>query len=191
METTTERYVLRWQRAGLLDAATADAIRVYESRQARPAARQWHVLLALILGGILLGAGVLLFAAAHWNALSPATRTLLVLGMVVGSHALGLAVGERFAGLAMAMHAIGTVAAGAAIALMGQIFNMQEHWPAAVLLWALCAAAGWALLRDPFQQILTLLLAPAWMAAEWADRAQAYTGNTVYLALFFYFLGTV
>ena len=48
---------------------------------------------------------------------------------------------------------------GAAIALMGQIFNMQEHWPAAVMLWAICALAGWWLLGDEFQQTLALLLA--------------------------------
>ena len=188
---TTERTLLRWQRAGLLDEATAGTIRAYERGQVKPAGQQWQVRLALILGGILLGAGVLLFVAAHWDRISPASRTLLVLAMVVFAHGLGMAVQGRFAGLATAMHAIGTVTAGAAIALVGQIYNMQEHWPAAVLLWALCAAAGWALLGDEFQQTLTLLLVPAWVMAEWADRAQVYGGDTVYLARVGAVLGVV
>jgi uncharacterized membrane protein len=79
------------------------------------------------------------------------------------------------------MHALGTVASGAAIALVGQIFNMQEHWPAAIMLWALCAAAGWWLLRDEFQQTLTLLLVPAWIVCEWSYRADVYNGSEVYL----------
>jgi uncharacterized membrane protein len=65
----TERYLARWQSAGLLDEATATAIRSYERAQLRPGGRQWQVLLALILGAILLGAGVLLFVAAHWGTL--------------------------------------------------------------------------------------------------------------------------
>ncbi len=88
---------------------------------------------------------MLLFVAAHWETVSPTSRMLLVLAMLVFFHGLALATGERFAGFATAMHALGTVSAGAAIALVGQIFNMQEHWPAAILLWALCAAAGWAI----------------------------------------------
>src|SRR6266700_2364060 len=53
------------------------------------------------------------------------------------------------------------LATGAAIALVGQIFNIEEHWPAAILLWAIAALAGWSLLQDQAQQILTLLLFPA------------------------------
>jgi uncharacterized membrane protein len=178
----TERYLARWQSAGLLDEATATAIRSYERVQLRPGGRQWQVLLALILGAILLGAGVLLFVAAHWGTLSPLSRMCLVLLMLVFFHGLGILARERFAGFATAMHAVGTISAGAAIALVGQIFNMQEHWPAAVLLWALCAAAGWWLLRDQFQQTLTILLVPAWIFCEWTDRASAYPGAETYFA---------
>lgn len=186
-----ERYVTRWQSAGLLDAPTAAAVRAYERAQERPAGRQWQVLLALILGGILLGAGVLLFVAAHWAKVSPLGRMGLVLSMLLLFHGLGLLVRERFTGFATAMHALGTISAGAAIALLGQIFNMQEHWPSAVLLWALCAAAGWLLLRDQFQQTLTLLLVPAWIVSEWAERASAYGGSDIYIARIGAVIGTV
>jgi uncharacterized membrane protein len=177
-----ETYVTRWRGAGLLDESTAAAIRAFELRQIKPRRRQWQVLSALILGGTLLGAGVLLFVAAHWDRVSPISRTFLTLGMLIFFHGFGWLTRERFAGLSTAMHAIGTVSAGAAIALIGQIFNMQEHWPAAVLLWALCAATGWILLRDQFQQTLTLLLVPAWIISEWIYRTSAYAGADVYIA---------
>ena len=177
-----EQYVARWLAAGLLGEPQAEAIRRFEAAQAQPRGRQWQVLLALILGGILLGAGVLLFVAAHWDTVSPPARLGLVLLMLVFFHGLGLLVRERFAGFATAMHALGTVAAGAAIALVGQIFNMEEHWPAAVLLWAACAAAGWLLLRDQFQQTLTLLLVPAWVLAEYSYRVEGYRYASVFLA---------
>ena len=177
-----EQHLVRWERAGLIDANTAAAIRSFEATRTKQGGRQWMVLLVLILGGILLGAGVLLFVAAHWAELSPLNRMLLVLAMLVFFHGIGLLARERFDALATAMHAVGTVSAGAAIALVGQIFNMQEHWPAAVLLWAICAAAGWLLLRDQFQQTLTLLLLPAWIISEWTSRIGSYGGLQVYVA---------
>src|ERR1700761_8246674 len=184
-----EVWLTRWQNAGLLDAPAAAAIRAYEEAHAKPSSRHWQVRIALIAGTILLGAGVLLFVAAHWDSVSPLVRMLLVLAMLCFFHTLGLLTRTRFAGFATAMHAAGTLASGAAIALVGQIFNMQEHWPTAVMLWALCAAAGWALLRDPFQQSLTLLLATAWIACEWTERAGDHGGVTTYLARFLALIG--
>ena len=186
-----ESWVTRWQGAGLLDDATAAAIRAYEEAHVKPSSRRWQVLIALILGAILLGAGVLLFVAAHWDGVSPLVRMLLVLAMLVFFHGLGLITRSRFSGFATAMHGLGTISAGAAIALVGQIFNMQEHWPSGVMLWALCAGAGWALLGDQFQQSLTLLLVPAWIVSEWAERASTYSGDTIYLARVLAVIGAV
>lgn len=170
----SERYIARWEGAGLLDDPTASAIRSYEAKHAKPHGQQWQVLAALILGAILLGAGVLLFVATHWAEVSPMVRLGMVLSMLIFFHGLGILSRERFSGFATAMHAVGTISAGAAIALVGQIFNMQEHWPAAVMLWALCALAGWMLLRDQFQETMTLLLVPAWILSEWTHLAGSH-----------------
>ena len=107
-----ERYLVRWRGAGLIDEATESAIRAYESAEVQPSGRRWQVILALVLGGILLGAGVLLFVAANWDEVSPGWRLTLVLGMLALLHGAGILAKERFAGFAMTMHALGTVAAG-------------------------------------------------------------------------------
>lgn len=163
----------RWVGAGLLDEAAATRIRDFELREAPQQGMRWPAILALAFGGILLGAGVLLFVSAHWDELSPAGRFMLVLMMVALFHVGGALSAPRFAALATVLHAVGTTALGAGIFLSGQIFNLQEHWPGGVMLWALGAAAGWWLLRDWTQAALLALLAPAWLIGEWevaADR---------------------
>ncbi|WP_052200654.1 DUF2157 domain-containing protein [Terriglobus sp. TAA 43] len=190
-----ETKLAEWSAAGVIDSATAQRIRAWEeehaSRTARPEAQRWQVRLALIFGAVLLSAGILLFVAAHWDNIGPGFRLLLIMGTLVGLHGAAIAVRERFAALATALHAIGTVALGGAIALSGQIFNIESHWPNAILMWALGAAAGWWLLRDAPQKTLTLLLVPAWALCELGDRMQPYEGGNVYLSRLALLVGAV
>jgi len=144
LETSLER----WVGAQILDAQQADRIRSFEQTRVPERRARWPVVVALAFGGIMLAAGVLLFVSAHWDELSPAYRMTLLVAMVGGFHALGAFALERFRALGITLHACGTASLGAAIALAGQIFNMQEHWPAAVMLWAAGAVIGWLLLGD-------------------------------------------
>src|SRR6516164_9678200 len=145
-----ESLLNRWLSAGLLDADTAIRIRTWESAQTtstssratlpkldtRESGIAWQGRVALILGGILLGSGVILFVSSHWDQLGPAMRYLLVMAMVIVFHLGGAVTREKYPATSSTLHAVATVSVGAAIALIGQIFNIQEHWPAAVLLWA-------------------------------------------------------
>ena len=182
-----ESLLTRWQSAGVLDAQTAASIRAHESQLAAQSASKdspalkWQGITVLILGAILLACGVVLFVSAHWNQMGPGARYLLVMAMVAVFHIGGGLARTSFRGLSTALHAVGTAATGAAIALVGQIFNIQEHWPAAVLLWALAALAGWALLHDQAQQTLALLLVPAWIFCEIGFRSDGYIGDGVYM----------
>ena len=153
--------------AGLVDAETADRIRAYEQAQAGTMRLRWPILIALAFGGLMVCGGVLLFVAAHWDALSPPLRFALVIGMVCGFHVAAALTADRFPGLATTLHTIGTVALGGGIALAGQIFNLEEHWPSGILLWAIGAAAGWFVLRQIPQLALLALLTPAWLVSEW------------------------
>jgi uncharacterized membrane protein len=184
--TDIEGLLSRWQSAGVLDAEAADRIRAYEHDQKKPAGMRWEVLAALILGAILQACGVALFVSAHWDDLGPAARLSLVMAMVAVFHVGGALTRDNFRPLSISLHAVGTLATGAAIALVGQIFNIEEHWPAAVLMWAVAAGAGWLLLRDQPQQLLTLLLVPAWMLSEFAFYSDRYIGQWLYVGRFLF-----
>lgn len=159
----------RWRSAGLLDAATLERIQAFEASNEKPGQLRWPVLIAVGFGALMLAAGVLLFVAAHWDELSPAGRFSLVLLLVAVFHVAGALAADRFPALATAMHGIGTISAGAGIFLSAQIFNLQEHWPGGIMLWALAAWLGWWLLRDWVQAALAGILTPAWLASEWID----------------------
>ncbi len=190
-----ESLLTRWRTAGVLDAEAEARIRAFEreqktrsgsrdrgpERQADVAGMRWQGMVALILGGILLACGVALFVSAHWDELGPGARYAIVIAMVAVFHLGGGFTPDKFSGLSTTLHAIGTVATGAAIALVGQIFNIQEHWPAAVLMWALAALAGWMLLHDQAQQTLTLLLVPAWMISEMSFSMDRHIGQDVFI----------
>ena len=174
----------QWLEAGLLSPEQAERIRSFEAQTAGPGHRRLAAL-ASGLGALLVGAGVLLFVAAHWAQLGPTPRFLLVLAMVGGCHLAGVAVAARAPRLAMALHGLGTVTLGAGVYLAGQIFNLAEDWPGGMLLWALGAWMGFALLRDWVQGTLAALLTPAWLLGEWIVRMDAAgaPGQTRVLAL--------
>lgn len=178
MTTAWDERIGRWIEAGLLDPDTATRIRAWEATQS-PGGPRWPVRLALGLGGLLLCAGVLLFVAAHWDSLAPSTRFALLLATVAAFHLAGALSGERSPALSATLHACGTAALGGGIFLAGQIFHLSEHWPGGLLLWAIGAWAGWALLRDWPQALLAAVLTPAWLAGEWALAASDRAGAPV------------
>lgn len=165
-----------WTAAGAIDAAAAERIRAFEDARVEPRLR-WPILLALAFGTLLMGAGVLLFVAAHWDELSPGGRFALVLAMVAVFHVAGAFTAERFEKLAIALHAVGTLTLGAGIFLAGQIFNLEEHWPGGVMLWALGAWLAWSIRRDWTQALLAAILTPWWLVGEWLVRTQKVAGS--------------
>jgi hypothetical protein len=162
-----EAGLTRWTGAGLIDETTAARIRAFEQEHTRSSGLRWPVWLAVAFGALMTGAGVLLFVAANWDSLSPASRFSLVVALVAAFHVGGTAFADRFPPLSAALHAIGTLTLGAGVFLAGQIFNLEEHWPGGFMLWALGAAIAWGLLRHWTQLALVALLAPAWLIGEW------------------------
>ncbi len=173
MTTDWERYLDRWTVAGLLEADRAATIRAWERQRSPSQGLSWPIRIALAFGAILLAAGVLLFVSTHWDELSAGGRMALLVSVVGAFHACGAGMANRFPALSITMHTLGTVALGGAIALAGQIFNLSEHWPSAVLLWAVGAALAWLLLKHWTQGVICAILFPWWLAGEWDTRVPA------------------
>jgi uncharacterized membrane protein len=174
MSNSWESHLERWTAAGVVDASVRDRILAWEAEHREPQGLRWPTWIALAFGAILLGAGVLLFVSAHWDHMPASSRMTLVVAMVALFHFGGAVSADLFESLSIPLHTVGTVALGGAIALAGQIFNLSEHWPAAIMLWALGAALAWALLCHWTQAALTAILVPYWLAGEWWTMAEEH-----------------
>jgi uncharacterized membrane protein len=157
-----EKQLQRWVEALLIDAAAAGRIRQFEEESGRGRLR-WPAILAIAFGALMLCAGILLFVSTHWEELSPAQRFSLVLGMVAIFHVAAGILGTKVPSMGVALHIAGTVSLGAGIYISGQIFNLEEHWPGGVMLWALGAALAWLVLRQWPQALLAAVLVPSWI----------------------------
>jgi uncharacterized membrane protein len=169
MQIELEGSLDRWTQAALLNSEQAARIREFEAAYAPRRSARVPVLIGVALGGVMLAAGILLFVAAHWMDLSPTQRMALLVLAVGGSHLAAAFCAERFPAMEVTLHAVGTAALGGAIFLAGQIFNMQEHWPTGVLLWAIGALAGWWILGGWPQLAWSALLVPFWLIGEWTE----------------------
>ena len=169
MAASWETALNRWIEAGLLDAASAQRIREWETLHGAKSAPNRLAALAFGFGGLLLMAGAFLFVSAHWEEMGSGARFALVLSVVMLFHVAAAASTAKSPLMATTLHAAGTGALGAGIFLCGQIFNMAEHWPGGVMLWALGAIATLMLLRDWPQTLWVAVLVPAWLCGEWAE----------------------
>ena len=163
----------RWLQAELIDADVAEAIQRWEDSQLKQSKHSSvrhlavPIRLSILLGSLLLAAGLLLFVSAHWDQMPPLWRVSLLLFIVIALHAGGAWFKERFQLMALGLHAVGTVAFGAGVFLCAQIFHLDVLWSFrwGLLLWSFGAAAGWMLLRQWPQLALLSLLLPGWITA--------------------------
>lgn len=175
--------LLRWREAGVVDGPTASRIEAFEAEDENSSILGWPVKVAIAFGTLMVGAGVLLFVAAHWDRLSPSARFGSVLAMIGFFHGAGAYFTERFPKLSIAMHCLGTLALGAGIFLAGQIFNLEEHWPGGIMLWAAGAWIGYALLRDWVHGVLAALLTPIWLTGEWIEATKVFDNRSSAITL--------
>jgi uncharacterized membrane protein len=138
-----------WQREGLLDATSAERIRVYETAEARP------VMLYAIagLGAVTIGIGIVSVVAANWDGIGYQVKLALdvLLGLALGAGIFWADV-RRAQLLREALIAVYYAFTLASLALLGQIYQLDTpDWVALV---------SWSALTAPL-----LLQARSWASA--------------------------
>ncbi len=154
----------RWQAAGVIPAAAADAIRQVEGP---PPGRMGLATVIGVVGGLLIAAAVLAFVAANWTEIPRLARLLLLLAGIATAHALAAGLSARgHALLADTAACVGAIVFGATIALVGQMYHLAGDFAGGLLLWTLGALLGAALTGSRGALAVALAAACGWTVAE-------------------------
>jgi len=180
--TSVKKDIVRWRERGLIDAATADALRGdIEANRTRGVS--FGAILA-ILAAVLLGAALLLLIAANWELLPRLVRLGLIVMLLLAGYLGGawLKVRGRDA-FAEAFWIVAAAAFGGGIALVGQMYHLSGDETQAVLVWCGGTVLAATLLRSGPLTVASVLLAAAWMVMMWLEHSGRAGPPWIYLAL--------
>jgi uncharacterized membrane protein len=172
MATFAERIAAEtraWARDGLIAEDQAEAIRARYADGAASARRARLITVLATIGAVAIGIGMILFFAANWGGIPKVGRLLMLLVGLVATLVGGDALRTRYPRVGEAVTFIGGLLFGAAIFLVGQMYNLEDHAGAGFLLWAAGAAAGTAVFRTSRWAALAVATLGTWLAYVVAD----------------------
>jgi uncharacterized membrane protein len=131
-----------WRDEGQLDDAQIEALRrTLEDAQSKQRSSRAVVLFSS-LGAVLVGLGVILFVASHWDSMGPLTRSLVLIATYLVSVAAAYATQKRgFSLLSESLWFLATLVLGADIFLIGQLFNFTLTFWQGPFLWCIGAVS--------------------------------------------------
>lgn len=157
-----KRHIARWRETGLIDARTAEALL---DDVGQHGLRRWRMADALgIMAGVLVGAAILIFVAANWDAVPRLARVIGLFAVIAAGYIGGAVL--RIRGHEWSADACWIVAAcgfGASIALISQMYHLSGDERGAVLLWSAGTALAAVVLRSGPLTVMACLLASGWM----------------------------
>lgn len=158
----------RWTQTGLIDAATAGRLSDDIGRNAGRSISFGGVL--GVMAAILLGASILLFIGANWDAIPRVVRVLGLFALIAASYIGGAWLKSRGQiAFGEALYLLGAAAFGGSIALIGQMYHFSGDETQAVLIWCfgtIVAAVG---LRSPILTNAAVVLAVVWLCMRGFD----------------------
>jgi uncharacterized membrane protein len=179
-----EADLARWETAGWVSPAARVAIAADVAKRA-PGGLGVAPVLAM-LGAIMLCFGVMLFVGSHWQDMPRIARLGLLIGGLWTSFGIaGLLAARGHPAFAEAAIVFAIGLYGAAIMLIGQMYNLSANASDGLLVWLIGAVAAAFLLRSNAGYAVSVLLAGAWTLLETLDLNQAHWPFIpVWLALF-------
>ena len=144
---SVERMIERWQRDGLIDAQTASKLNA--DLEKRASLFSLGSVLA-ILGGLLLGAAIIMLVAANWQEMPRLMRIGLIFVLIWASYLGGVwrqSRGDRL--FPAALYIVGAASFGAGLALVGQMYHLSGDIHSAAIYWSVGVLMSAFLLRAP------------------------------------------
>jgi uncharacterized membrane protein len=156
-----------WVKGGIIDRGQADRIAALYPEETP--SRNWGPLIFSVIGAIIFGLGIILLFAYNWDKIHKFAKLALLFTALLGAHGAGYyfrGKGGRFSALSEALFALGTMFFGSGIWLIAQIYNIDEHYPNAFILWGVGALLlAWSL-PSVIQGVMASVLLVLWGAFE-------------------------
>jgi uncharacterized membrane protein len=156
-----------WVKGGIIDRSQAD--RIIALYPEETPSRNWGPLIFSVIGAIIFGLGVILLFAYNWDKIHKFAKLALIFSAFLGAHGAGYYFRGRGEGrvyLSEAFFALGTMFFGSGIWLVAQIYNIDEHYPNAFILWGVGALLlAWSL-PSVLQGVMASILLVLWCAFE-------------------------
>jgi uncharacterized membrane protein len=169
------RQALRlWREAGLLEPEQAERLKAYLDRHPDAAPSSGHMVrIVSVFGVVLVGLGLILFVASQWSGMGPALRIGILFGAYCAVVAAALVVQRRgYNRVGRSLWFLGTLAVGANIFLVGQIFNFSLTFWQGPFLWLLATLAMGVALSSRLHAWLAIPL--ALLTLGWLGGGQAW-----------------
>lgn len=160
--TRVRQDIARWAAAGLIDARTAEALaKDVDSHERR--SLSFGSILAM-MAALLLGAAILIFVAANWEAFPRLARVGALFAVILAGYVGGAALKNRdHAAIGEALWIVAAAAFGGAIALVGQMYHLSGDESSAMLTWCAGTALAALLLRSNPLTVAAVGIADAWL----------------------------
>jgi len=156
--------IARWVEMGLIDNVQADGM----LRNAGTGASiQSFASLIAVLGVILLGASAISFVAANFWSFPKILQIGLLFSLMWAAFAAGWALLSAHRTIfGHCAYLLGATLFGVNMMLIGQIYHINAHWPAGILIWALGALATGIVVPSAMGIALALVLGTLWTGSE-------------------------
>lgn len=156
------RDIDRWLESGLIDQATAKALRLDVERNDRSLFSLGTVL--AVMAAVLMGAAILIIIAANIEYIPRIVRVLGLFVIIAASYLGGAILRMRDrVGFSEALYLVGLAAFGASIALIGQMYHLSGDESEAVFVWFVAAIAAAFILKSPILTNASVLLSVTWL----------------------------
>ncbi len=172
--------------AGVLSEFYAEALREHYEQNPGSTRRPPVRTVCGILGALLIGGGVILLFGHNWNGLSRTVRTVLSLAPLVVTQALGgwvLLSGKTSRAWREPVAGLNTLAAAAAIALVGQTYHIPGDLTGFLLIWMLMTLPLVYLFRALLPALIYLAGITAWGASSLYDGGSSLLFWLLYAAV--------
>lgn len=161
------REVEGWIKGGIIDRSQADRITALYPEETP--SRNWGPLIFSVIGAIIFGLGIILLFAYNWDKIHKFAKLALIFSVLLGAHGAGYYFRSKGASrtyLSEALFALGTMFFGSGIFLVAQIYNIDEHYPNAFIVWGVGALLlAWSL-PSIVQGVMACILLTLWCSFE-------------------------